>query len=73
MNGLPQESFRRLLPLLLPFLALWVLFWVVPLFLGVDLALQNPDSGFAISENREIEYVGLENFERTLGLSLIHI
>ena len=72
MNGLPQESFRRLLPLLLPFLALWVLFWVVPLFLGVDLALQNPDSGFAISENREIEYVGLENFERTIGDRKFH-
>jgi len=72
MNGLPQESFRRLLPLLLPFLALWILFWAVPLFLGVDLALQNPDSGFAISENREIEYVGLENFERTLGDAKFH-
>lgn len=72
MNGLPQESFRRLLPLLLPFLALWILFWVVPLFLGVDLALQNPDSGFAISENREIKYVGLENFERTLGDAKFH-
>ena len=72
MNGLPQESFRRLLPLLLPFLALWILFWVVPLFLGVDLALQNPDSGFATSENREIEYVGLENFERTLGDAKFH-
>ena len=72
MNGLPQESFRRLLPLLLPFLALWILFWVVPLFLGVDLALQNPDSGFAISKNREIEYVGLENFERTLGDAKFH-
>jgi len=72
MNGLPQESFRRLLPLLLPFLALWILFWVVPLFLGVDLALQNPDSGFAISENREIEYVGLENFERALGDAKFH-
>ena len=72
MNGLPQESFRRLFPLLIPFLALWILFWVVPLFLGVDLALQNPDSGFAISENREIEYVGLENFERTLGDAKFH-
>ena len=72
MNGLPQESFRRLLPLLLPFLALWILFWVVPLFWGVDLALQNPDSGFAISANREIEYVGLENFERTIGDPKFH-
>lgn len=72
MNGLPQESFRRLLPLLLPFFALWILFWAVPLFLGVDLALQNPDSGFAISENREIKYVGLENFERTLGDAKFH-
>ena len=72
MNGLPQESFRRLLPLLLPFLALWILFWVVPLFLGVDLALQSPDSGFATSENREIEYVGLQNFERTLGDPKFH-
>ena len=72
MNGLPQESFRRLLPLLLPFLALWILFWAVPLFLGVDLALQNPDSGFAISENREIKYVGLENFQRTLGDAKFH-
>jgi len=40
--------------------------------LGVDLALQNPDSGFAISENREIEYVGLENFERALGDAKFH-
>ena len=72
MNGLPQESFRRLLPLLLPFLALWVLFWVVPLFLGVDLALQSPDSGFATSENREIKYVGLENFQRTIGDPKFH-
>ncbi len=72
MNGLPQESFRRLFPLLLPFLALWVLFWVVPLFLGVDLALQNPDSGFATSENTEIEYVGLENFERIISDPKFH-
>ena len=57
MNGLPQESFRRLLPLLLPFFTLWLLFWVVPLFFGVDLALQNPDSGLAIYETAEIEYV----------------
>lgn len=72
MNGLPLESFRRLSPLLFPFLGLWLLFWVVPLFLGIDLALQNPDSGFATSENRETEYVGLENFERTLGDPKFH-
>ena len=72
MNGLPQESLSRLFPLVFPFLAFWVLFWVVPLFLGVDLALQNPDSGFATSENTEIEYVGLENFERIISDPKFH-
>ena len=72
MNGLPQENFRRLFPLLFPFLALWLLFWVIPLFLGVDLALQNPDSGFANSENSEIEYVGLENFQRIISDPKFH-
>lgn len=72
MNGLPRESFRYLLPLMLPFLGLWLLFWVIPLILGVDLSLQNPDTGFVISENAETEYVGLENFERTLGDPKFH-
>lgn len=28
--------------LLIPFFGLWVLFWLVPLFLGIDLSLQSP-------------------------------
>ena len=72
MNGLPLESFRRLSPLLFPFLGLWLLFWFVPLFLGIDLALQNPDSGFATSENPKIEYVGVQNFQRTIGDPKFH-
>ena len=72
MNGLPQESIRSLSPLLFPFLALWVLFWVVPLFWGLDLALQNPDSGFATADSTKIDYVGLQNFERTLDDPKFH-
>ena len=67
MNGLPQESFRKILPLLVPFTLLWVLFWVVPLIFGIDLSMQSPDSSFMDSNREEVEYVGLENFERTLS------
>ena len=67
MTGLPNKSFRQLLPLLLPFLSLWVLFWVVPLVLGIDLSLQSPDSGFFDPKLDKIEYVGAENYKRTLN------
>ena len=67
MSGLPQESFRRILPLLAPFTLLWVLFWVVPLIFGIDLSMQSPDSTFMDPNPGEVEYVGLENFERTLS------
>ena len=67
MNGLPQESFRKILPLLVPFTLLWVLFWVVPLIFGIDLSMQSSDSSFMDSNREEVEYVGLENFERTLS------
>ena len=66
MTGLPKKSFRQLLPLLLPFLSLWVLFWVIPLLLGIDLSLQSPNSGFLDPKLENIEYVGAENYKRTL-------
>ena len=29
--------------LLFPFFGLWILFWLVPLVMGIDLSMQNPD------------------------------
>ena len=66
MTGSPNKSSRQLLPLLLPFLSLWVLFWVVPLAMGVDLSLQSPHSGFLDPQLETVEYVGAENYKRTL-------
>ena len=67
MTGLPKKSFRQLLPLLLPFMLLWVLFWVVPLVMGIDLSLQSPNSGFLDPQLETVEYVGTENYKRTLN------
>ena len=72
MNGLPKVSLRKLLPLLGPFILLWVLFWVIPLILGIDLSMQSADSGFIDPKDERIEYVGLENFERALSDKKFH-
>ncbi len=39
--GLSKKEKVSLFWLLFPFFGLWLLFWLVPLFLGIDLALQN--------------------------------
>ena len=46
---------------------LWVLFWVVPLVMGIDLSLQSPNSGFLDPQLETVEYVGTENYKRTLN------
>lgn len=39
-----QDADRTsLICLLFPFFGLWILFWLVPLVMGVDLSMQNPD------------------------------
>lgn len=54
--------------LLGPFLGLWLLFWLVPLLLGVDLSLQNSAwHSEAVHENQYAnasKYVGSSNFQR---------
>lgn len=54
--------------LLGPFLGLWLLFWLVPLLLGVDLSLQNAAwHSEAVHENQYAnasKYVGSSNFQR---------
>jgi ABC-type sugar transport system permease subunit len=54
--------------LLGPFLGLWLLFWLVPLLLGVDLSLQNAVwHSEAVHENQYAnasKYVGSSNFQR---------
>ena len=57
-----------LVMLLGPFLGLWLLFWLVPLLLGVDLSLQNAAwHSEAVHENQYAnasKYVGSSNFQR---------
>ena len=48
--GLEKKEKASIVWLLFPFFGLWFVFWLVPLFFGVDLALQNP--GY-ISEYRD--------------------
>lgn len=54
--------------LLGPFLGLWLLFWLVPLLLGVDLSLQNAAwHSEAVHKNQYAnasKYVGSSNFQR---------
>ena len=54
--------------LLGPFLGLWLLFWLVPLLLGVDLSLQNAAwHSEAVHQNQYAnasKYVGSYNFQR---------
>ena len=39
-----QEADRTsLICLLFPFFGVWILFWLVPLVMGIDLSMQNPD------------------------------
>ena len=38
-----QADKKSLICLLLPFFGLWALFWLVPIILGFDLSLQNPN------------------------------
>ena len=40
--GLSQQDKASILWLLAPFFGLWVVFWLVPLILGIDLSLQSP-------------------------------
>ena len=40
--GLEKKEKASIAWLLFPFFGLWFVFWLVPLFFGVDLALQNP-------------------------------
>ena len=40
--GLYQQDKASILWLLAPFFGLWVVFWLVPLILGLDLSLQSP-------------------------------
>ena len=40
--GLYQQDKASILWLLAPFFGLWVVFWLVPLILGIDLSLQSP-------------------------------
>ena len=57
-----------LVMLLGPFLGLWLLFWLVPLLLGVDLSLQNAAwHSEAVHQNQYAnasKYVGSSNFQR---------
>lgn len=40
--GLSQQDKASILWLLAPFFGLWIVFWLVPLILGIDLSLQSP-------------------------------
>ena len=40
--GLYQQDKASILWLLAPFFGLWIVFWLVPLILGIDLSLQSP-------------------------------
>ena len=57
-----------LVMLLGPFLGLWLLFWLVPLLLGVDLSMQNAAwHSEAVHQNQYAnasKYVGSYNFQR---------
>ena len=57
-----------LVMLLGPFLGLWLLFWLLPLLLGVDLSLQNAAwHSEAVHQNQYAnasKYVGSSNFQR---------
>ena len=67
----PKKNFVSFFFLLGPFLSLWVLFWMVPTGLGLDLSLRSPDlelsqksaSLFDYPEKQE-SFVGLENYRR---------
>ena len=67
MHGMPQERIRLLYPLLGPFVLLWILFWLVPLGWGFELSLQDSSHGFSNSVEHQVQYVGFDNFERTLN------
>jgi len=72
MNGSRIASFRQLLPLAGPFTLLWLFFWVIPLVIGIDLSIQSSDSVFIDPKLERMEYVGLENFKRTLSDTKFH-
>jgi ABC-type sugar transport system permease subunit len=72
MNGMPNQSIRFLYPLLGPFLAFLVLFWLIPLGLGIDLSLQVSGAGFTNIAEDKIQYVGFENFARTISDPKFH-
>ena len=66
-----RKNFISFFFLLGPFLSLWVLFWLVPTGLGLDLSLRSPDlelghksaSLFDSPEKRE-SFVGFDNYRR---------
>lgn len=72
MNGMPNQSIRFLYPLLGPFLAFLVLFWLIPLGLGIDLSLQASGAGFTNIAEDKTQYVGFENFARTISDPKFH-
>ena len=49
-----QADKKSLICLLLPFFGLWALFWLVPIILGFDLSLQNPNRLVAHWEDIEL-------------------
>ena len=49
-----QADKKSLICLLLPFFGLWALFWLVPIILGFDLSLQNPNRLVAHWEDVEL-------------------
>ena len=59
-----------LVVLLAPFFGLWLLFWLVPLLLGLDLSFQHPGwssaSVHSHSTAKDAHYVGLSNFQRVV-------
>ncbi|MBT3668120.1 MAG: sugar ABC transporter permease [Opitutae bacterium] len=57
--GLRRADKASVFWLLFPFFGLWLFFWLVPLFFGVDLALQNP--GYSPEHRDSIERVNKDS------------
>jgi multiple sugar transport system permease protein len=67
----PKKNFVSFFFLLGPFLCLWVLFWMVPTGLGLDLSFRSPDLELSQksttlfhSPEKQESFVGLENYRR---------
>ena len=72
MNGMPNQSIRYLYPLLGPFIFFWIMFWLLPLGFGINLSLQDPSSGITNISGEKVQYVGFENFTRTISDPKFH-